>query len=145
MKKAKLINFLKEDKKEERIFKCTLIILSCLLISQCYKNLETIKSLEEDIKISKSIVQSNTSVKIVNEKSTLIKDTNKIYDLLGFKNVDRLSFEKNKVNIEGKCKSLDILQDLKSMDNVKKFSVTSVENKNKKFYFKAVYNIGGYE
>ena len=78
-------------------------------------------------------------------KSTLIKDTNKVYDLLGFKNVDRLSFENNKVNIEGKCKSLDILEELKSMDNIEKFSITSVENKNKKFYFKAVYQIGGYE
>ena len=31
------------------------------------------------------------------------------------------------------------------MDNIKKFSITSVENKNNKFYFKAVYEIGGYE
>ena len=40
------------------------------------------------------------------EKSTLIKDTNKVYDLLGFKNVERLSFKNNKVNIEGKCENL---------------------------------------
>lgn len=145
MKKAKLINFFKEEKKEEKLFKCTLIILSYLLIFQCYSNIQTIKNLQEEIKMSKTLIQSKSLVNNEIRKSTLIKDTNKVYDLLGFKNVDRLSFENNKVNIEGKCKNLDILEELKSMDNIEKFSITSVENKNKKFYFKAFYQIGGYE
>ena len=145
MKKTKMINFLKEEKREEKFFKCTVIILIYLIIFQCYTNIQSIRNLNQEIKDNKILIQSNDLVKTENKKSTLIKDTNKVYDLLGFKNVDRLSFENNKVNIEGKCKNLDILEELKSMDNIEKFSITSVENKNKKFYFKAVYQIGGYE
>ena len=145
MKKIKLINFFKEEKKEEKFFKCTLIILAYMLIFQCYNNIQIIKNLQEEINISKSLIQSKSLVNNEIRKSTLIKDTNKVYDLLGFKNVDRLSFENNKVNIEGKCKNLDILEELKSMDDIEKFSITSVENKNKTFYFKAVYSRGGYE
>ena len=143
MKKIKTINFLKEEKKEEKYFKCILVILLYLLIFQCYNNIQSIKNLKEEIKNSKPLIQSTHLVNNEIEKSTLIKDTSKVYKLLGFKNVDRLVIENNKVKVEGRCKDLDILEDLKSMDNIKNFSITNVEYKNKKYYFNATYEIGG--
>ena len=143
MKKFKTINFLKEEKKEEKYFKCIFIILLYLLIFQCYSNIQYIKNLKEEIKNSKPLIQSKHLVNNEIEKSTLIKDTSKVYKLLGFKNVDRLVIENNKVKVEGRCKDLDILEDLKSMDSIKNFSITNVEYKNKKYYFNATYEIGG--
>ena len=143
MKKIKTINFLKEEKKEEKYFKCILVILLYLLIFQCYNNIQSIKNLKEEIKNSKPLIQYKHLVDNEIEKSTLIKDTSKVYKLLGFKNVDRLVIENNKVKVEGRCKDLDILEDLKSMDNIKNFSITNVEYKNKKYYFNATYEIGG--
>ena len=143
MKKIKTINFLKEEKKEEKYFKCIFIILLYLLIFQCYSNIQYIKNLKEEIKNSKPLIQSTHLVNNEIEKSTLIKDTSKVYKLLGFKNVDRLVIENNKVKVEGRCKDLDILEDLKSMDSIKNFSITNVEYKNKKYYFNATYEIGG--
>ena len=139
----KTINFLKEEKKEEKYFKCILVILLYLLIFQCYNNIQSIKNLKEEIKNSKPLIQSKHLVNNEIEKSTLIKDTSKVYKLLGFKNVDRLVIENNKVKVEGRCKDLDILEDLKSMDSIKNFSITNVEYKNKKYYFNATYEIGG--
>ena len=123
MKKIKTINFLKEEKKEEKYFKCILVILLYLLIFQCYNNIQSIKNLKEEIKNSKPLIQSKHLVNNEIEKSTLIKDTSKVYKLLGFKNVDRLVIENNKVKVEGRCKDLDILEDLKSMDNIKNFCI----------------------
>ena len=143
MKKIKTINFLKEEKKEEKYFKCILVILLYLLIFQCYNNIQSIKNLKEEIKNSKPLIQYKHLVNNEIEKSTLIKDTSKVYKLLGFKNVDRLVIENNKVKVEGRCKDLDILEDLKSMDSIKNFSITNVEYKNKKYYFNATYEIGG--
>ncbi|WP_343346000.1 hypothetical protein [Terrisporobacter petrolearius] len=145
MKKNKNINFLKEEKQEEKIFKCTVIILIYLLIFQTYTNIKDVNILKEEINNTKLKTQSNEILKSENKKSTLIKDTNKIYDLLGFSNVEKLSVENNKVSIEGKCKNLKKLDELKSMDNIKNFSIASVENKNNKLYFHAVYEIGGSE
>ncbi|WP_434798143.1 hypothetical protein [Terrisporobacter vanillatitrophus] len=145
MKKNKNINFLKEEKQEEKILKCTVIILIYLLIFQTYTSIKSINNLKEEINNTKLITQSNEVLKSKNKKSTLVKDTNKVYDLLGFSNVEKLSVENNKVSIEGKCKSLKNLDELKSMDNIKNFSITSVENKNNKLYFHAVYEIGGSE
>lgn len=145
MKKNKSINFLKEEKQEEKIFKCTVIILIYLLIFQTYTNIKAVNNLKEEINYTKLMTQSNEVQKSENKKSTLIKDTNKIYDLLGFSNVEKLSVEDNKVSIEGKCKNLKKLDELKSMDNIKNFSIASVENKNNKLYFHAVYEIGGSE
>ncbi len=143
MKKIKTINFLKEEKKEEKYFKCILVILLYLLIFQCYNNIQSIKNLKEEIKNSKPLIQSKHLVNNEIEKSTLIKDTSKVYKLLGFKNVDRLVIENNKVKVEGRCKDLCILEDLKSMDNIRNFSITNVEYKDKKYYFNATYEIGG--
>ena len=113
------------------------------MIFQCYNNIQYIKNLKEEIKNSKPLIQYKHLVNNEIEKSTLIKDTSKVYKLLGFKNVDRLVIENNKVKVEGRCKDLDILEDLKSMDNIKNFSITNVEYKNKKYYFNATYEIGG--
>jgi len=145
MKKNKNINFLKEEKQEEKIFKCTVIILIYLLIFQTYTNIKAVNNLKEEINNTKLMTQSNEVLKLENKKSTLIKDTNKIYDLLGFSNVEKLSVENNKVSIEGKCKNLKKLDELKSVNNIKNFSIASVENKNNKLYFHAVYEIGGCE
>ena len=143
MKKIKTINFLKEEKKEEKYFKCILVILLYLLIFQCYNNIQSIKNLKEEIKNSKPLIQYKHLVNNEIEKSTLIKDTSKVYKLLGFKNVDRLVIENNKVKVEGRCKDLGILEDLKSMDNIRNFSITNVEHKDKKYYFNATYETGG--
>lgn len=145
MKKNNLINFLKEEKQEEKYFKCTVIILIYLLVFQSYTSIKSINNLKEEINNTKVIAQSTKILESKNKKSTLMKDTNKVYDLLGFSNIKRLSFENNKVSIEGKCEDLEILNKLKSMDNINNFSITSVENKNNKLYFHAVYEIGGLE
>lgn len=136
---------MKEEKQEEKIFKCTVIILMYLLIFQTYTNIKAVNNLKEEISNIKLMTQSNEVLKSKNKKSTLIKDTNKIYDLLGFSNIEKLSIENNKVSVEGKCKNLKKLDELKSMDNIKNFSIASVENKNNKLYFHAVYEVGGSE
>ena len=140
-----MINFLKEERKEEKYFKCTVIILIYLLAFQVYTNIKHINDLKAEINNTKLESQTKVITKIENKNGTLIKDTKKIYDLLGVSNVDRLIVENNKIYIEGKCENLDILDKVKSMDNINSFSITSVENKNNKLYFNVVCEIGGVE
>lgn len=145
MRKNSSINFLKEERQEEKYFKCTVIILIYLLVFQGYTDIKYINNLKEEINIVKLTNKPTEILESKNKKSTLIKDTNKIYELLGFSNIDRLFVENNRVSIEGKCKNLQKLNELKSMDNIKNFSINSVENKNNKLYFHLVYELGGYE
>lgn len=145
MRKYKLIDFLKKEKREEKYFKCTVIILIYLLSFQLYTNIKYINDLKEEINNNKLSAQTKVMRENNNKNSTLMKDTNKIYDLLGVSNVDRLVFENNKIYIEGKCKNLKILDKLKSIDNINSFSITSIENKSNKFYFNIVCEIGGFE
>ena len=145
MGKYTAINFLKEEKKEEKYFKCTLIILIYVLIFQTYTNIKYINNLRDEINNFKLETQTTTVTNIRNTKSTFIKDTNKIYELLGVSNIDRLTFDNNKIYIEGQCENLNILDGLKTIDNIKKFSVTNVENKEEKLYFNVVCDIGGIE
>ena len=116
-----------------------------MLVFQGYTDIKYINNLKEEINVVKLSNKSAEILESKNKKSTLIKDTNKIYESLGFSNIDRLFVENNRVNIEGKCKNLQKLNELKSMDNIKNFSINSVENKNNKLYFHVVYELGGYE
>lgn len=142
IKNRKMINFL-DEKKEEKYFKCVLIILIYLLIFQGYRNIQSVKNLNDEIKNNKMLIQQENLVNNDVVRSTLIKDTHKIYKSLGLKNIDRLLFEKNKVKIKGKCKNLDLLEKLKSMDNIKNLSITNIKHKGDKFYFNATYEVGG--
>lgn len=142
IKNRKMINFL-DEKKEEKYFKCVLIILIYLLIFQGYRNIQSVKNLNDEIKNNKMLIQQDNFVNNDVVRSTLIKDTHKIYKSLGLKNIDRLLVEKNKVKIKGKCKNLDSLEKLKSMDNIKNLSITNIKHKGDKFYFNATYEVGG--
>lgn len=142
IKNRKMINFL-DEKKQEKYFKCVLIILIYLLIFQGYRNIQSVKNLNDEIKNNKMLIQQDNFVNNDVVRSTLIKDTHKIYKSLGLKNIDRLLFEKNKVKIKGKCKNLDLLEKLKSMDNIKNLSITNIKHKGDKFYFNATYEVGG--
>lgn len=145
MKKVKIINFLEEDRSEEKLFKCTIIILIYLVSFQSYRLINEIMTLQEEVKQIKNISQEET-IKVSNIENvniTLMKDIDKIYKLLGNSNIERLYMDNNMVNIEGKCTDLKILDDLKEMEHINNLSVNSIEKKGKKYSFQAMYEIGG--
>lgn len=145
MKKIKMINFLEEDRSEEKLFKCTIIILICLVSFQSYRLINEIINLQEEVKQIKNTSQEGViKVSNIEDKNiTLMKDIDKIYKLLGHSNIERLYMESNMVNIEGKCIDLEILDELKEMENINNLSVNSIEKKGKKYSFQVMYEIGG--
>lgn len=145
MKKVKTINFLEGDRSQEKLFKCTIIILLYLSAFQSYRLINQIITLQEEIEHIKNISQEE-AIKVSNMENkniTLMKDINAIYTLLGFSNVERLYMENNMVNIEGKCSDLKVLDELKEMENINNLSVNSVEKKGQKYSFQVMYEIGG--
>lgn len=145
MKNINAINFLEEDKTDEKLFKYTLSMLICVFIFEVYIGLKSINNLQHDIEETKLAIQQEVieKDKVTNQKSTLIKDTNKIYELLGFSNIKKLYVENEKVYIEGNCEELNVLDGLKDIEGIKNLSISSLEKHDKGYSFKAVYEIGG--
>ncbi|MBC6695496.1 hypothetical protein H9L25_01715 [Terrisporobacter mayombei] len=145
MKNINAINFLEEDKTDEKLFKYILSMLICVFIFEVYIGLKSINNLQHDIEETKLAIQQEVieKDKVTNQKSTLIKDTNKIYELLGFSNIKKLYIENEKVYIEGNCEELNVLDDLKDIEGIKNLSISSLEKHDKGYSFKAVYEIGG--
>ena len=145
MKNINAINFLEEDKTDEKLFKYILSMLICVFIFEVYIGLKSINNLQHDIEETKLAIQQEVieKDKVTNQKSTLIKDTNKIYELLGFSNIKKLYVENEKVYIEGNCEELNVLDDLKDIEGIKNLSISSLEKHDKGYSFKAVYEIGG--
>lgn len=145
MKNINAINFLEEDKTDEKLFKYILSMLICVFIFEVYIGLKSINNLQHDIEETKLAIQQEVieKDKVTNQKSTLIKDTNKIYELLGFSNIKKLYVENEKVYIEGNCEELNVLDGLKDIEGIKNLSISSLEKHDKGYSFKAVYEIGG--
>ena len=145
MRKIKTINFLKEDKIKDKYFISFLLILVLLLFFQEISYLKSIKTLECEINQMKALrlenENKNKNVKL--EKSTILEDTKDIYSILGPSNVQSLKLSNNKIEIEGICEDLRDIDKLKSMKNIKNFSIDTVEKKENNYLFKAVYEIGG--
>lgn len=145
MRKIKTINFLKEDKIKDKYFISFLLILVLLLFFQEISYLKSIKTLECEINQMKALrlenENKNKNVKL--EKSTILEDTKDIYSILGPSNVQSLKLSNNKIEIEGICEDLRDIDKLKSMRNIKNFSIDTVEKKENNYLFKAVYEIGG--
>ena len=145
MRKIKTINFLKEDKIKDKYFISFLLILVLLLFFQEISYLKSIKTLEYEINQMKALrlenENKNKNVKL--EKSTILEDTKDIYSILGPSNVQSLKLSNNKIEIEGICEDLRDIDKLKSMKNIKNFSIDTVEKKENNYLFKAVYEIGG--
>ena len=145
MRKIKTINFLKEDKIKDNYFISFLLILVLLLFFQEISYLKSIKTLECEINQMKALrlenENKNKNVKL--EKSTILEDTKDIYSILGPSNVQSLKLSNNKIEIEGICEDLRDIDKLKSMRNIKNFSIDTVEKKENNYLFKAVYEIGG--
>ena len=145
MKNINAINFLEEDKTDEKLFKYTLSMLICVFIFEVYIGLKSINNLQHDIEETKLAIQEEVieKDKVTNQKCTLIKDTNKIYELLGFSNIKKLYVENEKVYIEGNCEELNVLDNLKNIEGIKNLSISSLEKNDKGYFFKVVYEIGG--
>lgn len=141
MKKVKSINFLNEKKKTDKIFILTFLLLIYLLVFQGVSYVNTIKNLEYEVDQMKMSLENN-KVNEVSEikKSTVLDNTNEVYDLLGSSNIKRIYINNNKVEVEAKCEDLKVLDELKEIRNI---SVSNIEKKENDYIFKAIYEIGG--
>lgn len=140
MKKVKTINFLKEKKKKDKVFILTFLVLVYLLIFQGTSYMKSIKILEDEINQMKINMETKKENNHEIKKSALLDNTKEVYDLLGSSNVQRIYINNGKVEIEAKCKDLEVLDELKEIRTI---SVSNIEKKKNNYIFKAVYEIGG--
>lgn len=143
MKKIKTINFLKKDKTEDKFFTCVVLILIYLLVLQGFSYIKSINLLEDEISNIKLSMNKKEESTLEVKKSTLLGDTKEVYDLLGVSNIQRLYIDNKQVEIEGKCKDLKVLDELEEIKSVNDVSVSSIEKKGSKYFFKVIYQIGG--
>ncbi|MEG0856921.1 MAG: hypothetical protein RSG52_10650 [Terrisporobacter sp.] len=143
MKKIKTINFLKKDKTEDKLFTCVVLILIYLLVFQGFSYIKSINLLEDEISNIKLSMNKKEESTLEVKKSTLLGDTKEVYDLLGVSNIQRLYIDNKQVEIEGKCKDLKVLDELEEIKSVNDVSVSSIEKKGSKYFFKVIYQIGG--
>ncbi|UWD49519.1 hypothetical protein NYR90_04620 [Clostridioides difficile] len=134
MKTYKTINFsngFKETKQYNKIYKITIILILTCISLKMFMYMKSINELENYISNNKSITESKYTVpklEETKEKFSKIKldEIKKIYEIVGTDNITKISIDKNKMEIEGICDNLDILDSLKKINYIKYYYIDSI-------------------
>ncbi|MGO0884368.1 hypothetical protein ACTPDI_16450 [Clostridioides difficile] len=134
MKTYKTINFangFKETKQYNKVYKITIILILTCISLKIFMYMKSINELENYISNNKSITESKyTAPKLeeTKEKFSKIKldEIKKIYEIVGTDNITKISIEKNKMEIEGICDNLDILENLRKIKYIKDYYIDSI-------------------
>lgn len=134
MKAYKTINFLngfKETKRYNKIYKITIISILICVSLKMFMYMKSINELENYISHNKPINESKYTVpnlEKIKEKFSRIKldEIKKIYEIVGTDNITKISIDKNKMEMEGVCDNLDILDNLRKINYIKYYYIDSI-------------------
>ncbi|MCC0650826.1 hypothetical protein [Clostridioides sp. ZZV15-6598] len=134
MKTYKTINFsngFKETKQYNKVYKITIILILTCVSLKMFMYMKSVNELENYISHNKSINESKYTVskpEEVKEKFSKIKldEIKKIYEIVGTDNITKISIDKNKMEMEGVCDNLDILDNLRKINYIKYYYIDSI-------------------
>ncbi|MGO1042097.1 hypothetical protein ACTPEO_05115 [Clostridioides difficile] len=134
MKTYKTINFsngFKETKQYNKVYKITIILILTCVSLKIFMYMKSVNELENYISHNKPINESKYTVskpEEVKEKFSKIKldEIKKIYEIVGTDNITKISIDKNKMEMEGVCDNLDILDNLRKINYIKYYYIDSI-------------------
>ena len=74
--------------------------------------------------------------------TTILKQVKDIYSIIGYSNIDEYICMNNYIEIQGKCKNIEILDSITNIDNIKNYSIENLKRENEYYIFRVKYEIG---
>ncbi|NMS89490.1 hypothetical protein HGQ85_06080 [Clostridioides difficile] len=147
MKSCKTMNFLnglKETKPCNKIYKIIIVLILTCILFKSFIYMKSINELKNYISKNNSINEPKQTIPVAEkarEKFSKIKlnEIKKIYEIVGISNITKISIDKNKLEMEGVCNDLDILNNLRKIRYIKDYYIDSIvrDGENYKFRIKS--------
>ncbi|MEG0842835.1 MAG: hypothetical protein RSD22_05260 [Romboutsia sp.] len=144
MKKYKTINFLEKHKKgynNSKIYITVVAGILILLFADIYWDIKEIEDLK--IYISKNPHEKYTLIEDMGQEYININQIKNIYNLMGNSNITKFITDNSKVEIEGVCQDLALLEKIKDYDSVCNMSIDKIKKEENNYLYKISYDIGG--
>lgn len=144
MKPCKTINFLnglKETKPYNKVYKLIIVLILMCVIFKSFIYLNSISELKNYISQNKSIKESKQVIPMTEENreqfsKIKFNEIKKIYETVGINNITRISIDKNKLEVEGVCNDLDVLNNLRKIKYIKYYHIDSIVRDGEYYKFK---------
>ncbi|KPI47320.1 hypothetical protein IM33_18035 [Clostridioides difficile] len=144
MKVYKTINFLnglKKTKPCNKVYKVMIVLILTCILFKSFMYVKSINELENYINQNKLVNEVKSTVPTTvktREKFSKIKlnEIKKIYEIVGIHNITRISIDKNKLEMEGVCNDLDVLDNLRKIKYIKYYYIDSIVRKGEFYKFR---------
>lgn len=144
MRVYKTINFLnglKKTKPCNKVYKVMIVLILTCILFKSFMYVKSINELENYINQNKLVNEAKSTVPTTvktREKFSKIKlnEIKKIYEIVGIHNITRISIDKNKLEMEGVCNDLDVLDNLRKIKYIKYYYIDSIVRKGEFYKFR---------
>lgn len=142
MKKYKLLNF-KENKitKTHSIKDYKIITILCIVLLFIKLTLSIIEIKELELYVSKENILNQELVKETIQDKSLINHVKSIYSYIGYSNISEFTYMNNKIEVKGICMNLNVLDKIKSLEDVLDYSVENIQKEDDTYKFKVRYKV----
>lgn len=142
MKKYKLLNF-KENKitKNHSIKDYKIITILCIVLLFIKLTLSIIEIKELELYVSKENILNQELVKETIQDKSLINHVKSIYSYIGYSNISEFTYMNNKIEVKGICMNLNVLDKIKSLEDVLDYSVENIQKEDDTYKFKVRYKV----
>lgn len=147
MKSYKTINFLnglKETKPCNKVYKVIIVLILTCALFKSFMYMKSINELKNYISQNNSINEPKQTIPVAKktkDKFSKIKfnEIKKIYETVGINSITKISIDKNKLEMEGVCNDLDVLNNLRKIKYIKNYYIDSIvrDGENYKFRIKS--------
>ncbi len=142
MKKYKLLNF-KENKitKNHSIKGYKIVTILCIVLLLIKLTLSIIEIKELELYVSKENILNQELVKETIQDKSLINHVKSIYSYIGYSNISEFTYMNNKIEVKGICMNLNVLDKIKSLEDVLDYSVENIQKEDDIYKFKVRYKV----
>ncbi len=137
-----LINFIDSNDIRNNRYKIIVVVILLMfifIISKLMLYILEINRIEQYI--DKHDIKENKTIE--NKlNTTILKQVKDIYSIIGYSNIDEYICMNNYIEIQGKCKNIEILDSITNIDNIKNYSIENLKRENEYYIFRVKYEIG---
>ena len=129
MKVDKTINFLNGFKKTKpcnKIYKIIIVLILTCILFKSFMYVKSINELEDYISQNKLVDKSKHTLPTTDKTREKFSKIKQIYETIGINSITKISIDKNKLEMEGVCSDLDVLNNLRKIKYIKYYYIDSI-------------------
>lgn len=131
-----------------KVYKIIIVLILTCILFKSFMYVKSINELEDYISQNKLVDKSKHTISTTDKtRENFLKiklNEIKIYETIGINSITRIWIDKNKLEIEGVCSDLDVLDNLRKIKYIKYYYIDSIVRDGEYYRFRIKSQMGDY-